>query len=99
MIVLSNLDVANLLPVLYSNVAQATPGTGPSRTPNTFPSGSLNHAPRTGPIWAMKLVVFGDSYFSKATPRAVRSRTTLSTSSTRPQRASRRSDACAGGGG
>src|SRR5579863_9630490 len=44
-------------------------GTGPSRTPNTFPSGSWNHAPRAGPTWAMKLVVFGDSYSSKVTPR------------------------------
>ena len=37
-------------------------GTGPSRTPNTLPSGSLNQAARAGPIWAMKSIVLGVSY-------------------------------------
>ena len=44
-------------------------GTGPWRSPSTFPAGSLNHAPRAGPNWAIKLTVFGVSYSSKVTPR------------------------------
>jgi len=66
--------------VLAELSRQAMSGTGPSRTPNTFPSGSLNHAPRAGPIWAMKLVVFGVSYSSKVTPLSGQIADALSTS-------------------
>ena len=52
----------------------AAPGiAGPSRRPNTLPSGSVNQAARAGPTWAMKFVVLGVSYSANGTPRDRRS--------------------------
>jgi hypothetical protein len=47
-----------------------------------FPSGSLNHAPRLGPSWAIRSIVLGESYSSKVTPRERSSRIVASRSGT-----------------
>jgi len=47
-----------------------------------FPSGSLNHAPRLGPSWAIPSIVLGESYSSNVTPRARSSRIVSSRSGT-----------------
>ena len=57
-------------------------GSSNCRTASRFPSGSLNHAARPGPIVAIPPSVRGTSYSSNTTPRAFRSATSASTSST-----------------